>query len=60
MKSSSKGYKSGKSSSEIGRKRRSQPIIGFKSSSYRPNQIKFFHLNQSLTLQLKAEQNMRI
>ena len=39
MKSSSKGYKSGKSSSEIGRKRRSQPIIGFKSASYRPNQV---------------------
>ena len=60
MNSSSKGYKRGKRSSEIERKRGSQPIIGFKSSSSRPNQIKNFSLNQSLTLQLKVEKNMRI
>ena len=54
MSSSSKGYKRGKCSSEIGRKRRSQPIIGFKSSSSRPNQIKFFQFKSKFNTSIKS------
>ena len=45
---------------KIERKRGSQPIIGFKSSSSRPNQIKFFQFKSKFNIQLKVEQNMRI
>ena len=54
MNSSSKGYKRGKRSSEIERKRGSQPIIGFKSSSSRPNQIKFFQFKSKFNTSIKS------
>ena len=45
---------------KIARNRRSLPIIGFKSASIRPNQIKFFQFKSKFNTQLKVEQNMRI
>ena len=54
MNSSLKGYKRGKRSSEIARKRRSQPIIEFRSSSYRPNQIKFFLFKSKSNTSIKS------
>ena len=57
MNSSSKGYKRGKRSSQIGRKRRSQPIIGFKSSSSRQNQIKFFQFKSKFNTSIKRRKD---
>ena len=54
MNSSSKGNKRGKRSSQIERKRRSQPIIGFKSSSSRPNQIKLFQFKSKFNTLIKS------
>ena len=45
---------------KIARNRRSLPIIGFKPSSSRSNQIKFFQFKSKFNTQLKVEQNMRI
>ena len=54
MNSSSKGYKRAKRSSKIARRKRSQPIIGFKSSSSRPNQIKFFQFKSIFNTSIKS------
>ena len=54
MNSSSKGYKTGKRSFEIGRKRRLQLIIGSKSSSSRPDQIKFFQFKSKFNTSIKS------
>ena len=54
MNSSSKGYKRAKRSSEIARRKRWQPIIGFKSSSSRPNQIKFFQFKSKFNTSIKS------
>ena len=59
MNSSSKEYKEA-NVVKIGRKRRSQLIIGFKSSSSRTNQIKLFQFKSKLNTSIKSRTKMRI
>ena len=60
MNSSSKGYKEANVVSRLDGKRRSQPIIGFKSSSSPPNQIKLFQFKYKFNTSIKSRTKMRI